>query len=142
MLKSEAISRQEQLGHLAQVRALTQAVASSISAIEKNDLQQFEIHLAAQESLCNRLSGSKWIPPSTPAEMAVDGITSDAPLLHEIRQAYIALAKINRVYAGVLKHARKSLEVIIGLYQIHGEGYSPGPSPTAQRHSHTWSCEV
>jgi len=38
--------RRQQLEHLAHLRSLSKAVASAISAIEKNDLRQFETHLA------------------------------------------------------------------------------------------------
>jgi hypothetical protein len=140
MLGSGETRRQEQLEHLAQVHALAQAVSSAISAIEKNDLQKFEIHLAAQESICNRLSGPRWMLPSTATREGVDGESLDAQLLQEIRQAYVALAQLNRVYAALLKRARRSVELIIALYRSHGEGYDRGPSPLPQRH--TWSCEV
>jgi hypothetical protein len=139
MLKSDSTRRQEQLEHLAQVHALSQAIASAISAIEKNDLRQFETHLAAQETICNRFSTTKWTPSSTVVE-AVSGENSDAQLLQEFRQAHIALAQLNRVYAALLKRVRRSVELIAALYRSHGEGYDRAPSPVSQRH--TWSCEV
>jgi hypothetical protein len=140
MLKSDASRRQEQLEHLAQVHALAQAVASAISAIEKNDLPQFEIHLAEQERICNRLSSPKWMPPSTAKQKAVDGKDSDAQLLLEIRQAYVALAQLNRVYAALLKRTRKSTELIAAIYRSRGLGYGCERSPLPQQK--TWSCEV
>ena len=140
MLKSDATRRQEQLEHLAQVHALAHAVGSAISAIEKNDLRQFEIHLAAQERICNRLSSPKWMPPSTAKQKAVDGKTSDAQLLQEIRQAYIALAQLNRVYAALVKRARRSLGLIAAVYRSRGQGYGCERSSLPQHN--TWSCEV
>jgi hypothetical protein len=140
MLTSDASRRQEQLEHRAQVQALAQAVASAISAIEKNDLKQFEIHLAAQERICNRLSSPKWMPPSTAKQKAVDGKNPDAQLLQEIRQAYVALAQLNRVYAALLKRARKSISQIAAVYRSGGLGYGCERSPLPQQK--TWSCEV
>lgn len=140
MLKSGATRGQEQLEHLAQVHALAQAVASAISAIEKNDLRRFEIHLAVQERICNQLSRPKWMRPSTATERAVDGKNPDTPLLQEIRQAYIALAQLNRVYAALLRRAHRSVGLMAAFYRSHGEGYDRGLSPLPQRH--TWSCEV
>jgi hypothetical protein len=140
MPTSDASRRQEQLEHLAQVQALAQAVASAISAIEKNDLKEFEIHLAAQERICNRLSSPKWMPPSTAKQKAVDGKNPEAQLLQEIRQAYVALAQLNRVYAALLKRTRKSTELIAAVYRGRGQGYGCERSPLPQHN--TWSCEV
>ena len=65
--------RQQQLEHLAHVRSLSKAVASAISAIEKNDLRQFETHLAVQETMCNRLSASaSTLSPAPKAGEIVD----------------------------------------------------------------------
>ena len=140
MLKSDGTGRQELVERLAQVHALLQAVASAISAIEKNDLRQFESHLAVQETICNQLSATKWTPPSAATAGAVSGENPDAQLLQEIRQAHVALAQLNRVYAALLKRARRSVELLAALYRSHGEGYDPGSFPLPQRH--TWSCEV
>jgi hypothetical protein len=135
MLKSDATRGQDQAEHLAQVHALLQAVASAISAIEKNDLPQFETHLAVQETICNRLSANQWMLPATATETAAAGKNPDAQLPPEIRQAYVALAQLNRVYAALLKRARRSAKLMGAFYRSHGAGCDP-----AQRH--TWSCEV
>jgi hypothetical protein len=140
MLKSDATRTQELIEHLGQVHALSQAVASAISAIEKNDLQQLETLLAVQETICHQLSGTKGALSSTATEKAVSGENQDSRLEQEIRQAHIALAQINRVYAALLKRARRSVGLIAALYRSHGEGYGHRPFPLLQRH--TWSCEV
>ena len=132
MLTSDEIRRHEQLEHLAQVQGLVQAVESAISAIEKNDLTRFETQLAIQETICNRISGNQGI--------LLTG-TGDGPeLAQRIRQAYVALAQLNRVYADVVRRARRSVGLIAALYSSQGEGYSQAPSPST--HRHTWSCEV
>jgi hypothetical protein len=140
MPKSEAIRRQDLLEHLAQVHALSRAIASAISAIEKNNLREFETQLATQEMICNRLSGKTLVMSSTSKAEAVRGETADAHLLQEIRQAHLALTQLNRVYAGLLKRSRRCLGLIAALYRNHEEGYDRGPSTLPQRH--TWSCEV
>lgn len=140
MLKSEAIRRQDLVEHLAQVHALLRAIAFSISAIEKNNLREFETQLAAQEMLCNRLSGKTLVMSSISKAEAVRGETPNAHLLQEIRQAHLTLAQLNRVYAALLKRSRRCLGLIAALYRSHEEGYDRGPSTLAQRH--TWSCEV
>jgi|SRR5271165_107932 len=140
MTKSDELRRQGLLEHLAQVHALAQAIASAIAAIEKNDLIKFESYVAAQETICNRLAGTKWAVLSSTAEKAPSGENPDAQLLREIYQAHLALAQLNRVYAALLKGARKSVALIASLYRSHGEGYDRGPLPSLQRR--TWSCEV
>jgi hypothetical protein len=139
MLTHDATRRQEQLEHLAQVHALSQAVGSAISAIERNDLPQLEIHLAAQETICNRLSGMKPAWSAIAGGKAISGESPDAQLWQEIRQAHVGLAQLNRVYGGLLKRARRSAGLITAIYRGHGEGYDRGRSSAPQ---HTWSCEV
>jgi len=141
MGNDNATRKQEQLEHLAHVNALRQAIASAISAIEKNDLTQLETHLATQETICNRLSATKRRPLLTASGIAA--VTDDADgasLLQEIRHAHLALAQLNRVYASLLKRVRRSLGLMAAIYRSHGEGYDRSPSPLLQ--GHTWSCEV
>jgi len=122
--------RQQQGEHLAQVQALLQAVSSAISAIEKNDLPEFEKRLAAQETICHRLSASM------PALLfsAVDGAedSAEAQLLQEVRKAHADLAHLNRVYAALLKRARRSVTLMAAFYRNH--------APVPQYH--TWSCDI
>jgi len=140
MQKSEAIRKQDLVEHLAQVHALLQSVAFAISAIEKNNLREFETQLAAQEVICNRLSGKTLVMSSTSKPEAVRGEAPDMHLPQEICQAYLALAQLNRVYAALVKRSRRHLGQITALYRSHGEGYNRVPSTFPQRH--TWSCEV
>ncbi|MGB8011396.1 MAG: hypothetical protein WCF68_07270 [Terriglobales bacterium] len=119
MTNSTSTRAHDHTEHLAQVHALSQAVASAIAAIEKNNLPQLEAHLAEQETICHRLAAK--IP--------------DAPLPPELRQAYLALAQRNQVYASLLKRARKSAALMSVFYRSQGAGQDP-----SQRH--TWSCEV
>lgn len=139
MLKAEAIRRQDLLEHLAQVHALSQSVASAISGIEKNNLLEFQTQLAAQETICNWFSGKMLASASTGKE-ELRSQPQDAPLQAEIRQAYIALAQLNRVYAALVRRSRRYVGLIAALYRSHGEGYDRGTSALPQRH--TWSCEV
>ena len=139
MLTRDEIYMHEQLEHLAQVQGLLQAVASAISAIEKNDLTGFETQLAIQEAICNRLSGNKWILSAATGEGLL-GESSNAQLAQRIRQAYVALAQLNRAYTELVKRARRSVGLIAALYSSQGEGYSQARSPST--HRHTWSCEV
>lgn len=140
MLKSAATRKQERLEHLAQIHALSRAMASAISAIEKNDLQQFQSHLAVQETICNRLSANAAGFSSVATENEVTGENPDATLQKEIVKAHVALAQLNRVYAALLKRSSKTVATLIALYRSDGEGYNRGLSSLPQCHS--WSCEV
>jgi len=131
--KSDTTSRQQQVEHLAHVRALLRAVESGISAIEKNNLPEFETQLAMQETMCNRLSASgSTASLAATAGHETAGEISDAQLLKEIREAHLALAHLNRVYAALLRSARRSVGLMAALYRHHV------PSPQC----HTWSCEA
>jgi len=140
MPKFEAIRKQDLVEHLAQVHALSRAIGSAISAIEKNNLRELETQLGTQETICNRLSGNKLAMSSNSGVEVVRGETPDTHLLQQIHQAYLALAQLNRVYAALVKRSRRHLGQITALYGSHGDGYNRGPSTLPQRH--TWSCEV
>jgi hypothetical protein len=123
-------TRQQQSQHLAQVHALLQAMASAIAAIEKNDLRKFDTCLAAQETICHRLSANPCAPPSIARDdAAIDHL--DVRFHQEIREAHKALAQLNRIYAALLKRARKSAQLMTVLHRNH---------VPPQRH--TWSCEA
>ena len=140
MLSDNATQKQQQLDHLTDVNALRLAIASAITAIEKNNLTQLETDLATQESICNRLAASKWTPLVADPGRGAASEDYESSLLLGIRRAHMALAQTNRVYAGLLKRARRSSGLIVALYRSHGEGYDRSSSPLSQ--SHTWSCEV
>ena len=139
---SQSDSTRKQGEQLAQVQALSHEIASAISAIEKNDFRQFESHLAAQEALCNRIvAANRMLPPApADAERGEKDLDPSSELLAEIRQAHIALAQLNKVYAAVLKRAERTAGLIAALYHSQGHGYERSPS-RATKH-HTWSCEV
>lgn len=141
MLKSDETRTAEQLEHLAQVRALTQAIASAISAIEKNNLRQFQDHLAIQETICNRLGAIKpALPSSTTTSKESVAENPDSQLQREIIDAHLALAQLNRVYAALLRRTTKSVALVAALYRSYGAGYVRGPAPLPPHRS--WSCEV
>jgi hypothetical protein len=129
---SETTRRQQQVEHLAHVRALLRAVESGISAIEKNNLPEFETQLAVQERMCNRLSASGLLLSAAASGQDAARETSDTQLLADIREAQAALAHLNRVYAALLRRARRSLGLMAALYRQHV------PLPQC----HTWSCEA
>jgi len=123
--------------HLAKVRALSQELSSAIAAVQQNDLKKLESSLAVQETLCHELSTKCPVPPAVAGETAE---RAQATLLAEIRDAHLALAQLNRVYAAVLKRLRRSTGLIAGIYRNYGQGYAKDAPAAGQRH--TWSCEV
>ncbi len=137
--------RQLKLEHLDHLRDLSQSLASAISAIEKNNLPDFETQLALQETICHRLTSvacAQLFPNLAVAKEKdknkgrEDGEPEngleDAELFHEIRQAHIALAQSNRVYGALLMRARRSVALMAAV----GRNHAPLPQ------CHTWSCEA
>jgi hypothetical protein len=125
--------------HLAKVRALSQELSSAIAALEQNDLQKLEASLAIQEKLSHELA-AKWpVPTADTTDVAKSGQATTS-LPDEIRDAHIALVRLNRVYAAVLKRAQRSTNLMAAVYRIYGQGY--GKDTTAVAKQHTWSCEV
>jgi hypothetical protein len=137
MQTSNGNGKDAQLELLAQVRGLANAIQSAISAIEKNDLAQFQDHLAMQEKICNRLSCLRATVLIKTAKN--NGESGEAKLQQELLQACSALAKLNRVYSALLKRAQKSVDLMAAIYASHGTGYGSGHAGLGQ--NHTWSCE-
>ena len=125
--------------HLGELRALSHQIGSAISAVEHNDLAKLQSCVAEQERLCQQLGGGKWLLPAIGEKES--GASSAAPTLREeIREAYVALAQLNRVYGALLKRAQRSCGLLTGAYRDLGQGYGKDSPGCAERH--TWSCEV
>jgi hypothetical protein len=126
--------------HLMQVQGLAAEVAAAICAIEHNDLSKLQVAIAKQEGICNELATTKWVPPHA-ANKSPRGIQSArSTTADQIQAAYVALAQINRVYAGVVKRSRRAVDLLSALYGSHGDGYSPEPRRSEE--VRTLSCEV
>ena len=121
---------------LARVRALSAEIASAISAIGRNDMGQFQIHVANQEALCNRMT-----PLQAPL-IARQPVRHRADLdpVDNFRTVHLELLRLNRIYAAVIMRAAKTNKIIAALYRCSHEGYEQAHSETRSRH--TWSCEV
>lgn len=133
MPKSNPTREQADLQHLARVRGLTRELAAAISAIERNDLPGLQAAVAKQERISHELAATKWTPaPRSKPSHA----TSDTG--EQLQEAYVALAQLNRVYAGVLKRSKRSVALLSALYGMQGDGYRMEPSGNSQM----LSCEV
>jgi len=132
---AQADSTTQRREQVAQLRALAREIASAIAAIEKNDLSALVSHVAAQESICDRLgsAGLSFAP--------VSGDQNKSPeSFKELQQAHAELAYMNKVYKAVVKRAQKATALIASIYQAHSQGYGRGASSVAKQQ--TWSCEV
>jgi hypothetical protein len=128
MQKSTANREPEKLEPLELVRALSREIATAISAVEKNDLQGLQAAIALQETICHQLVVRK---------SSFAAAAKDSDLL---RQAYLELAQLNRVYAGVIKRSKRGADLLASLYSLYGMGYGKDGSGMPQRQSLT--CEV
>ena len=117
--------------HLARVQALMVEMQAAISAIERNNLHDFQSALGKQEALCNELMVLRQTP--------LQDIKA-RELAKQLQAAYMQLAQFNRVYAGVVKRAKRWTDLLSLLYGLHGEGYGKTSGPPAQHQ--TLSCEV
>ena len=126
--------------HLTRVRALTAEVSAAISAIEHNDLRQLQVAIANQERICHELATTKWMPPTLAKAPVGVHPAIDSETGKQIQAAYVALAQINRVYAGVLKRSKRSVDLLSALYRDQGDGYGQEPVPSEK--FQTLSCEV
>jgi hypothetical protein len=140
MLKSNSARAQADHQHLMRVRAMTAEVAAAISAVEHNDLGKLQVAIVNQERICNELATTKWTP-SFPAKKPVRAAKpATLEIVDQIQTAYVALAQINRVYAGVVKRSKRAVDLLSALYGSQGDSYSP--EPRSSESFQTLSCEV
>jgi hypothetical protein len=140
MPKSAPTREQADLQHLARVRALAKEVEAAISAIEHNDLQQLQVAVANQERICGQLATLKWTPFPPVRKRAGEAKAAGSETGEQIQEAYLALARLNRVYAGVVKRSKRSVELLSALYGNRGDGY--GPQLPQSGEFQTLSCEA
>ncbi len=127
VLNPEATHLKPKPDYLALVRALSEEIAAAISAIERNHLERLEAAIRNQEKLCHELMTRKG---------SASAISESRK--HEVREAHSTLAQLNRVYAGVIKRAKRCAALLLALYGYQGQGY--GNDILADRRS--WSCEA
>lgn len=132
MVDSATDRHHELKTYLVRLRALSDKIALAITALEHNDLAQFQSSLAEQEALCSELS------PWTDASFATNDV--DPALLDEIKQVQTSLTQSNRVYAALLKRVNQTKGLMMGLYRSYSAGHDATRPTVAE--PHTWSCEI
>ena len=118
--------------YLVRLRALSEKIAQAITALEHNDLPQFQASLAEQEAICSELS------PWTDASFATKDV--DPALLEQIKEVRTSLIRSNRVYAALLKRVNQTKGLMMGLYRSYAAGHDETRPAVAE--PHTWSCEI
>ncbi len=125
--------------HVAQVRALASQIGNAISAIEHNDLLKLQDSVSAQHTLCCQLAETRLLLPER-CESGIAPTAREVELREELREAYVALGQMNRIYTALLKRAERSCVALAAVYRTHTQGYSKdSPSPPERRNL---SCEV
>lgn len=142
MPEFKTAGHEEATEHLALVRALSGEISSAISAIERNDMAELGSRIAAQEVICHKLNQQDPQRLKQAFESYRSAAESPAKptLFDNIREAHLALIRLNRIYAGVVSGSQRSIELITNLYQNHGQRYNKDDN--ARPAKHTWSCEA
>ena len=121
-----------QARHLDRVRDLIQATETAIAGLERNNLQEFQTALREQEALCAELAAIK-------KTCVLESETqADTELTAKLQSLYKELAQVNRVYAGVVKRAKRCTDLLLRLYGMQQYGQPLSSSAEQQ----TLSCEV
>ena len=135
-------TEKEAMEHLALVRTLSHEISSAISAIERNDSADLTTRVAAQEAICLKLNqkSAQALQLACASYRATSESPAESSLWQKIRDAHVALDRLNRVYTGLIKRSQRSIELITGLYRNPGQRYTKDES--AKPGQHTWSCEA
>lgn len=128
--------------HLALVESLSHEILSAISAIERNDSADLATRIAAQEAICLKLNqkNAHDLQMACASYRATSESPAESSLWERIHEAHIGLDRLNRIYAGLIKRSRRSIELITGLCRNPGQRYTKDES--ARPGKHTWSCEA
>lgn len=132
MTKATPLRDRTDLQHLSRISALTTEIGAAIAAIESNDLPQLQAAIANQERVCSQLANTKW-------ETAVNKDAANGLHSEQIRAAYAGLGQLNRVYAGLLKRSKRSVDLMLALY---GNLAAENPELAASESLQTLSCEA
>ena len=132
MTKATPLRDRTDLQHLSRISALTTEIGAAIAAIESNDLPQLQAAIANQERICSQLANTKW--GTAVNKDAANGLHSE-----QIRAAYAGLGQLNRVYAGLLKRSKRSVDLMLALY---GNLAAENPELAASESLQTLSCEA
>jgi len=135
---------------LAALRALSAEVNAGLLALSRNDLEQFEARVAAQQKICDNLRNSRFFDREKMRILAADlrkaaAIAMVSPVASDTPAAKMGaiqrdLVHLNRVYATFVVRAQKFFQALLSLQSAHRQGYSrEGKAVTSE---HTWSCEA
>jgi len=135
---------------LAALRALSTEINTGLLALSKNDLQQFEASVAAQQRICDELRSSGIFDVTKLRALAAEirkavSIAATQPSAAEISAAQLFtvrkdLVHLNRVYAALVVRSQHLGQALLSLYNGARQGYSRDGKTVAE--GHTWSCEV
>jgi hypothetical protein len=127
---------------LALVQALSGEISSAISALERNDMVELGSHVAAQEVICQKMKQQdpQRLRKAAEAYGSTAQIAGKSSSLQKLRDEYLALAHLNRIYARMISRSQKSIELLSNLYQNYGQRYNKDEKTRPGKH--TWSCEV
>jgi len=127
-------------GYLQTLQELVAEVEGAIAAVAANALARFQQHITHQQALVLRLQelanlasmvgGPGWLT-------TVDGDHSG--LREGIRAGHRKLADKNRHYAGLIRRAVRTQDLILAGCQIYSSDYRP---PQFQPEHHSLSCEI
>ncbi|HUK25278.1 MAG TPA: hypothetical protein VLV49_11915 [Terriglobales bacterium] len=132
----------------AALRALSDEINTGLLALSRNDLQQFEASVAAQQKLCDSLRGLPVFNLEKLRALA-GGLKkvalaareeSTAAQLEKMLALQKELSHLNRVYAHVVVRTQDMFRILLALYKGARQGYSREGKPLSDEH--TWSCEA
>ena len=150
MIDEQIKDAEDWAASIAALRALSAEVQTALLALSHNDLNQFEASVAAQQKLCDSLSGSSFtrskqirgiIADLKAAAVSAFGRVSTSGTPEErLVEIQRELAHLNRVYATFVDRAQRFFHILLRLNQGARQGYSPEGKAVGS--DHTWSCEV
>lgn len=126
---------EEYLQHL---RLLALELERAMHAISRNSLSEFEDGLRRQETLSARITELA-AELRSPSHTRVAAYKGDE-LMQQVRIASGALQTLNQRYGALLQHSRRSVAMMVSLFESCNGNLQEGSG--SRLNVHTWSCQV
>lgn len=132
--------------HLQLLRALAAEVDRATQAIARNDLHELEDSIAAQESLCLRLSNSSQQIAERSKSLGGVSQALDPEIKRQIGDATAELKKLNQRYSILLMHSSRSAQMMALLFSSYrgqikeASGQTPMDRSQPDRRDSQWEA--
>ena len=122
--------------YLQQLQSLASEISGAMEAISSNSLTALQESIARQEMLCAQVATAARAFDQPGQSLA----PAEAPMESKIHAARGAILELNLQYGALLKHAGRTIAILLSLCRSHTGRTQEARGPRLKQK--TWSCEM